>query len=153
MDVKKLTFESKEIRSICPNCQHNFVTSAQGPPKECTTILTKMFFRSLHSTAGDMVFYFDNQKCDHIHLEPGEEGFETFIPIRTVIIKKTNMTYKQWKNRWCKEALDMTKPGRCGTCVNFPGNGMKCSKNTRPKMNNVFANDYGKGHCENYGED
>jgi hypothetical protein len=43
------------------------------------------------------------------------------------------------------------KPRRCGTCKSFPGNGKKCSKNTRHNML-VYANDYGKGHCGNYHE-
>lgn len=44
------------------------------------------------------------------------------------------------------------KPGRCGTCKTFPGNKKRCPQNTRAKMTNVYANDYGKGHCLNYHE-
>ena len=44
------------------------------------------------------------------------------------------------------------KSGRCGRCKCFPGNGKKCSENTRPKMTKVYANDYGKDYCDNYKE-
>lgn len=43
-------------------------------------------------------------------------------------------------------------PGRCGRCGHFPGNAKKCSENTRPYMTKVYANDYGRSHCDNYFE-
>ena len=44
----------------------------------------------------------------------------------------------------------MQYPNRCGTCKHFPGNDFKCKDNSRVKMKVVYANDYGKGHCDNY---
>lgn len=51
------------------------------------------------------------------------------------------------------EGVAMTAlKGRCGTCEHFPGNGKKCSKNTRKPNWNRYANDYGKGACDGYTE-
>ncbi len=103
MEVYKYTYETKEIHSICPNCQCNFITRTEGPPKNCDTIMTEMIFRNPQSSLKvDRIYYFDNQKNTHLYIEPDIE-LTMNISIRTFIVKKTNMTYKQWKSRWCKE--------------------------------------------------
>lgn len=89
-------FKTIEETSICPICNHEFVTAIHGPPKDCKDTFTVMDFRD-----SIRVYYYNKDRKSHVSCRC-DESISFNIPYRKLIGKKTNLTYLQWKNRWCK---------------------------------------------------